>query len=54
MRVVKSKKRSRKAIGRKSPTRVVKSKTKKIKVQFDGTVNSGGILLPINETVFQL
>lgn len=33
---------------------LLKSKTKKIKVQFDGTVNSGGILLPINETVFQL
>lgn len=32
---------------------LLKSKTKKIKVDFVGTANSGGILLPINETVFQ-
>ena len=31
---------------------LLKAKTKKIKVTFDGTANSGGLLLPINETIF--
>jgi hypothetical protein len=31
---------------------LLKSKTKNIKVDFVGTANSGGFLLPINETIF--
>jgi len=31
---------------------LLKAKTKNIKVDFVGTANSGGFLLPINETVF--
>ena len=31
---------------------LLKAKTKNIKVDFVGTANSGGILLPINETIF--
>jgi len=30
---------------------LVKARSKNIKVSFDGTVNSGGILLPISETI---
>jgi hypothetical protein len=31
---------------------LLKEKSKKIKVDFVGTANSGGLLLPINETIF--